>query len=236
MAKKQVSKDEIYADQPAFGLIVRKTDSPAVGILGEVDRLLGEVVAGEAMLDVNWMKLGTLLEEVQVKEHWRGTFKSFGAYLMELQVRYKRGRSQLYNYISTVHELRGKLTDEQLAQIGIAKARALTDGIKSTGRLLPAAVEVALQPESTVEDIRKTIFTGENQDEKGNWYTLTGFMVSKDEKETLDLAFETAHRTDPMPPKDWKPWQILKDSLLKMAMEFISSHPEVETFGEETEF
>ncbi len=219
-------------------LVVHKLDETTnpIGVLGEVERLLGEVAEGEARLDVNWIRLGTLLESVQVHEYWRGKFKSFGAYLKEIVGKYTIKRSQLYNYIATAHTLRPFLSEEQLAQIGIAKARALTDGFKTFGSLPSLAIETALDSGKTTENVKEALFKGTNVEIAGAWFPLTGFMVSADEKATLDLAFETARRTDPAPPKEWKSWQVMKDSLLKMAMEFISSHPEVETFGEETEF
>jgi hypothetical protein len=206
-------------------------------LLSKVDLLLSEVTASEALLDVNWIRLGTLLESIQVNKDWKEKFKSFGAYLKEVVEKHTIKRSQLYNYIAVARTLRPILTVEQLTQIGISKARALTDGFKALGGMLPKeAIETALDASKTAENVKEAIFKGSNVEEKGDWYSLSGFVVSKDERATLDLFFETAKRTDPVIPNSWKSWQVLKECLLRASMEYISSHPEVQTFQEEVSF
>jgi hypothetical protein len=216
--------------------VVQKVDtSPATMALHKVELLLTEVAGQEASLDYNWVKLSVALEEVQVKEYWRGKHTSFGSYLKETCEKYKRGRSQMYNYIAVAHVLLPVMSEEQIIQVGIAKAQALTEGVKAHGSLPVAALETALDASKTVQDIKEVLFRDSNKDEKGEWFPLTGFPVSKEERATITDAFQAARRTDPAIPATWKPWQILKETLLRLSMEYLSSNPEVEIFQEDPE-
>ena len=224
------SNQEKYVEWP----IERKPDtSPATMALHKVELLLTEVAGQEASLDYNWVKLSVALEEVQVKEYWRGKYNSFGAYLKETCEKYKRGRSQMYNYIAVAHQLLPVVTEDQIIQMGIAKAQLLADSMKTQGSFPTEALTIALEAGKTAENVKEALFKGANKEEKGEWYPLSGFPVNKDEKATLDLFFETARRTDPPMPKEWKPWQILKECLLRGAMEYNSTYPDVETYGDE---
>jgi len=216
--------------------VVQKVDtSPATMALQKVELLLTEVAGQEASLDYNWVKLSVALEEVQVKEYWRGKHTSFGSYLKETCEKYKRGRSQMYNYIAVAHLLLPVVTEDQIIQMGVAKAQLLADSMKTQGSFPADALAIALEPGKTAENVKEALFKGTNKEEKGEWFPLSGFPVSKEERATITDAFQAARRTDPAIPATWKPWQILKETLLRLSMEYISSNPEVEIFPEDSE-
>ena len=193
----------------------------------EVDRLIAALLTAEAQLEIDYAKLGYLLVDVHKNLYWKYIgFGSFGEYIKSLSEKYRKGRTQLYHYFSTVRELSPYVTEEQLNSMGIAKAAELKKSVKRTG--FPPSQEVieqATNAEITCSNLRKILFETDNVvDEKGNWLDQEGFYVTDEEKLVITSADELALRIDPPVQPEVPDWVKRKESRLRQAMEFLGAH------------
>lgn len=198
-------------------------------IFEQIDSLINRLLTKESDLDHGYAKLGLLLVEVSEQELWREAgFKSFDTYLTTVIEKYHKGRTQMYAIFTSVREMRPYLTEGQMNDMGITKLNQLK---KATAKLgFPpnnAVMEVALDPKSTVADVRKAVaqnhqFTEEEA--KGTWFDLGGFFVTDDERLVLKSAFSAAWATDPVVQKSVKNEIRTKEGLLRMAMEYLATH------------
>lgn len=201
-----------------------------ISIFDQIDSLIQKLLAAESKLDHGYAKLGSLLVEVSEQELWRDKFKSFDEYLNSLSERYHRGRTMLYHYFSAVREMRPYLTEEQMNKMGISKLGVLKKATKELG--FPPAnsvIETALDPEKTVSDVRKSVTQNHKltpQEQDGTWFDLGGFFVSVEERTVIREAFEAAWRTDPVVSKTVKEAIRTKEAILRLAMEYLSTHSE----------
>lgn len=206
-------------------------------IFEQIDSLISCLLTKESDLDHGYAKLGLLLVEVSEQELWREAgFKSFDTYLTTVIEKYHKGRTQMYAIFTSVREMRPYLTEGQMNDMGITKLNQLK---KATAKLgFPpnnAVMEIALDPKSTVADVRKAVaqnhqFTEEEA--KGTWFDLGGFFVSDDERLVIRGAFEASWRVDPVIQKSVKNEIRTKEGLLRMAMEFLATHGETSERGE----
>ena len=127
-------------------------DAQEVSIFDRIDSLLEGLLLRENQLDHGYATLGLLLTEVSEKELWRGAgFTSFDKYLTSLIDKYHRGRTQIWNYFSSVREMKPYLTEGQMNTMGISKLNVLKRATKQLG--FPpndTVIKAALDPESSV--------------------------------------------------------------------------------------
>lgn len=214
--------------------LVHKVNST---VLQEVDILIGKLQGAEACLEHGYARLGLLLTEVSEKEFWHDVdgCKSMNDYIRLLGEKYNRGRTQIYNYFATVKELRPYVTEQQLDDMGISKARELKSATKRSG--FPPSQEIiseAVKPETTIEKVRELLFNSGNPapENKGTWFDLAGFPVTPEELATINDAFEAACKTDPIISQSLPAWARKKEWILRMAMEYLGSHGEAANRGE----
>lgn len=200
-------------------------------IFEQIDSLIQKLLSAEFGIDHGYAKLGLLLTEVSEQELWREAgYKSFDAYLELLSDRYHRGRTQLYHYFSSVREMRPYLTEGQMNEMGISKLSVLKKATKELG--FPPNQEViqtALDPKKTVSDVRKAVAQNHKlteEEQAGTWYDLGGFFVTDEEKLVIRSAFEASWRTDPVIQKTVKEQIRIKEGLIRMCMEYLSTHSE----------
>jgi hypothetical protein len=198
-------------------------------IFEQIDSLIQRLLSAESQLDHGYAKLGLLLTEVSEQELWRGAgFKSFDEYVNLLSEKYHRGRTMLYLYFAAVREMRPYLSEDQMNKMGISKLGVLKKATKELG--FPPNEEViktALDPEKTVSDVRKSVAQNHKlmePEQDGTWLDLGGFFVSGEERQVIKAAFEASWRTDPVVQKTVKESVRTKEAILRLAMEYLSTH------------
>ena len=202
-----------------------------VSVFDQINVLIQKLLLAESNLDHGYAKLGLLLTEVSEQELWRGAgYKSFDTYLKELSETYHRGRTQLYAYFSSVREMKPYLSEDQMNTMGISKLNVLKGATKKLG--FPPnndVISVALDPKATVSEVRKAIAQTHSlteEETQGTWYDLGGFFVTPEERLVLREGFEATWRTDPVVQPTVKESIRVKEGLLRLCMEFLSSHSE----------
>jgi hypothetical protein len=208
-----------------------------VSVFDQINVLIQKLLVAESNLEHGYAKLGLLLTQVSEDELWREAgYKSFDTYLKELSETYHRGRTQLYAYFSSVREMKPYLTEEQMNTMGISKLNVLKGATKKLG-FPPNAdvIGVALDEKSTVSEVRKAIAQTHQlteEETQGTWYDLGGFFVTPEERLVLREGFEAAWRTDPVVQTTIKESIRIKEGLLRLCMEFLSTHGEQVEKGE----
>lgn len=201
-----------------------------VPVLEQIDTLIQRLLAAESNLDHGYAKLGMLLTDVSEQELWREDFQSFDQYLSSLTEKYHRGRTSLYQYFSAVREMRPYLSEEQMNVMGISKLSVLKKATRELGFPPNTAVmETALDPQTTVSDVRKAVAQNHKltpEEQEGTWYDLGGFFASAEERLVIRSAFEASWRTDPVVQKTVKESVRLKEGLLRLSMEYLATHSE----------
>jgi len=200
-----------------------------VTVFEQINVLIKKLLTAEASLDHGYAKLGMLLTEVSEQELWREAgYGSFDKYLLELSETYHRGRTQLYAYFSSVREMKPYLTEDQMNVMGISKLNVLKGATKKLG--FPpnsSVIDVALDPKATVSEVRKAIAQTHSlteEESQGTWFDLGGFFVTPEERLVIKEGFEATWRTDPVIQKSVKEQIRLKEGLLRLCMEYLSTH------------
>jgi len=206
-------------------------------IFEQIDSLINRLLSKEGELDHGYAKLGLLLVEVSEQELWREAgFKSFDTYLSTLIEKYHKGRTQMYCYFTSVREMKPYLTEGQMNDMGISKLSELKKATLKLG--FPPnneVIEIAVDPKKTVSDVRKAIAQNHQltvEEQQGTWFDLGGFFVTPEEKLVIREAFEAAWRCDPVIQKSVKNEIRTKEGLIRMAMEFLSTHGDAVERGE----
>jgi hypothetical protein len=117
-------------------------------------------------------------------------------------------------------------TPEQMESMGITKAMKIR-GAKDYALVLPASLKAAaLDPKVSVKDLRKLISeTLKMPEDDGNYLDLEfEFMVSPEQRATLEQAVDVAMRTEPVTKQTISKSAQRLDVALKLAMEFLSVH------------
>ena len=102
------------------------------------------------------------------------------------------------------------------------RPRGLRDAI-----VLPAAIkEAALDARVSVKDLKKIIATTLKMPEEddGDWMDLDGFVVSPEERATIEQAINVAKHTEPLTKANIAESAQMKDVVLKLCMEFLGAH------------
>jgi hypothetical protein len=145
-------------------------------------------------LEQSWTRVGVLLAEFKAQECWRPlNYATFDAFMDELKTKFKRGRTQLYGYLSCAEVLLPTIGAEKLEQMGISKALELKRAMKKLdGKSLPPALlEAALDATKTTKELRGTIGQALNitEEPKGSWFDLDGFFMTPEERKEFKDAF-----------------------------------------------
>lgn len=198
----------------------------AADVLRKVNNQVAMLASAENKLEQGYAYLGYLLLEVHEMQYWRIQFESFRAYLQSVADEYHRSAGRLHQYFLTVRDLSDTFNRTQLETMGITKACQLR-GAKDYAIVLPPSIcDAALDPNVTVQELRKLIAAVlKFPDEVGDWMDLEfEFMVSPEERATLEAAIEAARRCDPVTKSTISKSAQMKDIALKLAMEFLGGH------------
>jgi hypothetical protein len=193
-----------------------------------VDNMIQGLLTEESKIDSGYAKLGFLLMEVNTKKYWKTLdFKNFGEYMHSLSAKYNKGRSQLYQYFSTVRELSLYITEEQLILMGIAKAAKIAKYVKKSG--FPPSEDIiskAIDSKVTGQELNKILFDetipGDKPD--GTWFPQEGFYANESERIVIRSADELALKIEPAVLPDTPDWVKRKEARLRQAMEFINTY------------
>lgn len=176
---------------PVFDPVVYEAEVLRVKIYNELE---GSAVTSFA-LEQSWTRLGIMLSMFKAKECWRqypDLYKNFDDFMEELKVRFKRGRTQLWGYLSVAENLLPSVGAEKLEQMGISKALELKRALKKLeGKPLPQALlDSALDPAKTTKELRGDIGKALNltPEPDGTWFDLDGFFMSADERKEFKEA------------------------------------------------
>jgi hypothetical protein len=203
--------------------------------LAEIDVLAAKLGAAETMLEAGYGQLAFLLKETRDNKYWIGTYDCFGDFIAHLRDTHSLGKSQLYKYLFTASELGGIVTPEQLSQMGISKAVALSDIKAHDGTISDAALAAAADPKVTVKDLKKLLFEANNtmQPEDGEWFDCGfEFYATEEERAVLNSAANAARHTDPVTSETLAPFMQLKDIVLKWAREYYGAYAANEVEGD----
>lgn len=168
-------------------------------LLEQIYGQLANATANEFVLEQSWMKLGQLLLRCKDTEEWRkDSYDSFPQFMDALRIRFQRGRTQLWAYVSVAEILLPTIPADKLEAMGISKALELKRAMVQNGnKPIPAEmVEKALEPKITGKEVRAMMAEAFNlaPDEKGTWFDAGGFYVTPDERKELYVIIQAAKR------------------------------------------
>jgi len=172
-----------------------------VALAFELDEIIERIQKGETHLAKSYVSLGIVLFKIRSKRSWADEFKSFGDFIESVKERIKIGRTQIYQYVSTVEKLLPSMSETDLEAVGISKAIELQRIVLATGNRPPKElVDKALDPCTTREEIKGAVFellNVKSQAEKGTYRDLGGFYATEDEWKEVSDAFTATEHTDP---------------------------------------
>lgn len=195
----------------------------------KIEDITQTILEEKQSLDRNFVKLSQYINEVRQKKYWLlGNFKSFGDYLESIEKRFNVGKSQLYVYMSTTRNLLPSMGEEELVDIGITKAKVLSKYVEQSGQqTIPDDILAAAKdPNTTVDRLDAEVNSKLHNvmPEKGKWFQIPGFFLDEDERAEILDAFALAKSIDPVIKNDIPQWQQMKETMLRMAREFIGSY------------
>lgn len=195
-------------------------------VLARVDKQVELLATAENGLERGYAHLGYLLLEVAEMQYWRIHFENFREYLESLATKYRKSAGSLQQYFLTVRDLSDTFSGEQLETMGITKAIQLRQA-KDYALVLPSTIrDAALDPAVTVKQLKKLISTVlKLHEDEGDWMDLEAeFMVTPEERATIEDAINAARHCDPVTKTTISKSAQIKDVILKFAMEFLGAH------------
>lgn len=137
-------------------------------------------------LEQSWIRLGLLLSEFKASESWRPLgYQTFDVFMDELKVKFNRGRTQLWGYLSVAEYLLPTISAEKLEEMGIAKALELKRALKRLdGKPLPQALIDLALGNGTTKELRGEIGKALNDapEPAGTWFDMDGFFMDPSER------------------------------------------------------
>ena len=185
-------------------------------------------------LESTQIKIGIFLDTVKNKKVWQDWgYKSWDSFLQSIAPMVHKGRTSLYNYADVAKQLLPYIPPEELPEVGITKARALSSAVKKAGGKRPSdtLLNAAKSPAISLEDMHALIednFGARDETEKGIWYSLGGVFFSPEEKTEFENTIRVACHTDPALPYnvDWPDASApqKKELLWRLCAEYLSAH------------
>lgn len=180
-------------------------------------------------LDSNFVRLGQLINRVRQQKYWLlGEHKSFGDYIEDCSKKIGIGHSQLYVYMNVSRNLLPSVSEEALVEIGVTKAGVLSKYVDQSGQsVIPDEImEVAKDPTKKTDELDALVNSRLHNviPEKGTWVSLGGFFADESEKAEWQDAIDLAKAVDPAISATLPPWMQLKESVLRLAREFLSTY------------
>ena len=196
----------------------------------QLEEQLSAVRVHEAALETGYVELGRNFLRVRQKRYWCspsfGSHRTWTDYIESFHERI--GRFQLFRIVGVVETLSDRVSDSDLMKMGITKAAVLRSLVleKPDSQLPENVVDAALDPKSTVEDLRKVIFeeTNVQQEHPGKYRDLGGFYATDEEWEEVKRACDVAERVDPPISKEIPKWAKVKEIVIRLCREFLATY------------
>jgi len=195
-------------------------------LLHEIDEHAINMASAEDGLERGYAHIGLMLLEAAEMEYWRVRFDTFTDYLKAVGVKANRSSGQLKQYLYTVRDLMSTFTPEQMESMGITKAMKIR-GAKDYALVLPASLKAAaLDPKVSVKDLRKLISeTLKMPEDDGDYMDCEmEFMVTPEQRATIEQAIDVAMRTDPITKQTISKSAQMLDVMMKLSQEFLGAH------------
>lgn len=199
-------------------------------ITAELSRL--DSIKGEAQLRI--ARLGGLLAQLAEGDKYRALgYRSINQYIHEAVRPFSNlGATQLYACKMAAERLLPYVEANDIEAMGITNAHALANAVRLTGRVPPKELVEAGKRQKT-EEFKATVATRFQfpQDDgavRGTWRDLSGFYATAEEWAEIERAFECAKRTDPTIPVTDPEWAQMKEVMLRMCREYLSTYATVE--------
>ena len=203
--------------------------TPAMLLRAEIYQQLEESGSKEYVLDRSWMRLGQLLAQFKKDECWRDTgYQSFETFMDELRKTHKRGRSQLWAYLSVAETLGPAIDSSTLEEIGISKAGVLKNALKkSEKKTLPQdLIDAAKRRLVTAKELRVMAAEAMNVEMKpdnGTWFDWGGSYLTPEDRKLFKEAVEVTLRV--LDIQKHVPDHVQrKEVFLAWAQEFLGTH------------
>ena len=209
------------------------SDSMAYAKLNDVDVLAAKLGAAESLLEEGYAQFASVLLEVQENLYWQlldingEPCPSWGAYVAHIVEKFKMGKAQLYHKIAVCRELKGVVDVKALTDMGISKASILADVHRATGVVSAEEIAIAKNEDVTVKDLKQHVAEALHlpEQESGEWYDMGfAFMVTPEERATLQEAENAARQLDPPISNTIKTFQQKKEVALRFAQEFLNTY------------
>jgi len=194
--------------------------------LGLVSKQARDMAVVDDQFERGYAHLGWLLLEVAEMQYWRVKYETFREYLQSVAQISKKTVGQLQRYFLTVRDLSDTFSAAQLESMGISKAIKLR-AAKDYAIVLPAVVvNAALDPQVTVQDLKKVISVALRMpEEEGDWMDLEcEFMVTPEQRALLTQAIDVAMHTEPLTKSTLSKSAQMLDVMTKLAQEFLGAH------------
>lgn len=196
----------------------------------EIDALASDISSEEQILNSKWVSLGIKVHTVRAKKFWLGYgHQNFGEFIDQVGKKVKKGRSQIYQYVTVAEKLLPQIPAETLTEMGITNANELKKLAVATGKLIPQSlIDSALDPQKDTDQLKAEIAAEMNvaPEEKGKWFDLGGFYVTDDEKLLIQTAIKSAFQIDPPIAHDIPNHVQIKEVVVRWIQEFLAAYPE----------
>ena len=208
--------------------LTKEDQIEAQKISQEIDSVSSNIRSNEQSADSGWVKLGSLVSTVRQKKYWHSYgFHSFGSYVVSLEPKVKRKRSQVYLCVGVIEKLENQIPLADLEKMGISKAYELKKYATESGKIVPEdLIKTALDPETDLTELKATVADAlhKSPDEKGTWFDFGGFYVTPDEKQQIEDIVELAKSVDPAIPHNIPEHVIRKEVFMRLIMEFQATY------------
>jgi len=198
----------------------------AINFLKALDREASNLGESTEELEHGFVSLGYLLLEAAEMRYWQIHYEKFRDYIQEIAPKCGKTPDQLHRYFLTVRDLSDTFSKTQLQTMGITKCMFIR-GKKDYLVVFPQEVlDAALNPEVTVADLKRITskFLKAPEDD-GDWFDLEAeFMVSPEERATIEGAVRAAMHVDPVIKATNSKSAQMKEVVLRWAMEFLGTH------------
>jgi len=195
-------------------------------LLREIDAHAYQMALAEDGIERGFAHIGLMLLEAAEMEYWRVRHDTFREYLKVVAAKAKRSPGQLQQYLYTVRDLIGVFTPAQMETMGITKAIKLRQA-KDYAIVLPAPLKTAaLDPKISVGELKKMISeTLKMPEDDGDYMDCEmEFMVTPEQRATIEQAIDVAMRTDPITKQTISKSAQMLDVMMKLSQEFLGAH------------
>ena len=189
----------------------------------KLDEQLSALRVHQSALSTGFVEVGKTLLTIREKRYWiQWGFQNWTEFL-EAQATKGLQRAQLFRYVKAVEELEPYMTHGEMTEIGIEKASELRNLLAVKGSVSGDMVEDAKT--MTKQELQEAIgrATNEPPPEGTKFWNLGGIFTTDNERAVIQESFRLAEgQGDPIQPSAG-PATKLKELLLRMSMECISS-------------